>query len=81
MVGSKKQLFPAHKAVLAAQSPVFEAMFSHKDSKETQEGRVELIDISGEAVQQMLQYLYTGKVDQVDKYALELFVAADKVIY
>jgi len=63
---------------LIGRSPVFEAMFEH-DTKEAQSGRVEISDISVEAFDRMLKYIYTGKVDQIEEWAVQLLIAADKV--
>ena len=68
----------AHKAMLAAQSPVFAAMFEH-DTKERAESRVEIVDLEGPVIQEMLRFIYTGKVPFfLDSMAVELLVAADK---
>ena len=68
----------AHKAILAARSPVFAAMFEH-DCKEKQDSSVEITDMSGEVLEALLRYIYTGQVQFLDQFALELMTAADKV--
>ena len=70
--------FQLHKAILRARSQVFAAMFQN-DLKEANEGRVEIPDVSAEVFGQLLRYIYSGKIPDMDKYALELFVVADKV--
>ena len=45
---------PCHKFVLAMKSPVFDAMFDMKDSKEVVESRIEIPNISDEALQAMV---------------------------
>jgi len=67
-----------HKCILAARSPVFTAMFEHKETKEAQENRVEITDLSIEVCRILVEYIYTGKVNSVHEYALELLEAADK---
>lgn len=52
--------FRAHKAILAARSPMFRGMFSH-DMKETKYNRVEVPDVDPEVLQEMLRFIYTGK--------------------
>lgn len=75
-VGEEK--FQAHRAILAARSPVFAKMFEH-ESLEKMENRIVIEDISVEAMKQLLHYLYTGDTDELstEEY-LSLFVAADK---
>ncbi|XP_065205296.1 speckle-type POZ protein B-like isoform X7 [Planococcus citri] len=69
--------YPAHKAVLAARSPVFCAMFTHS-TKENELGRVEIEDINEAVVEEMLKYIYTGKCENLDGLAEGLMAAADK---
>ncbi|XP_065203943.1 speckle-type POZ protein B-like [Planococcus citri] len=69
--------YPAHKAILAARSPVFCAMFKHS-TKENELNRVDIKDINEAVVEGMLKYIYTGKCDDLDELAEELLVAADK---
>ena len=69
--------FEAHKLILAAASPVLEAMF--KDgTKEHQESCVNIEDIDSDVFDVFLRYLYSGEVDQLDEMCLDLFTAADK---
>ncbi|XP_065205310.1 speckle-type POZ protein B-like isoform X20 [Planococcus citri] len=69
--------YPAHKAVLAARSPVFCAMFKHS-TKESELNRVDIEDINEAVVEGMLKYIYTGKCDDLDELAEGLLAAADK---
>ncbi|CAG0901627.1 unnamed protein product [Darwinula stevensoni] len=69
--------FVAHKAILAARSPVFAAMFEH-EMEERKAGRVEIADVEPEVLQEMLRFVYTGKSPNLDKLADELLAAADK---
>lgn len=52
--------FRAHKAILAARSPMFKGMFSH-DMKETKYNRVEVPDVDPDVLDEMLRFIYTGK--------------------
>lgn len=52
--------FKAHKAILAARSPMFRGMFSH-DMKETKYNRVEVEDVEPDVLEEMLRFVYTGK--------------------
>jgi hypothetical protein len=45
-----------------ANSDVFRAMFSHKNTKEAHEGRIQINDSTPTAVHQMLIYMYTGEL-------------------
>ena len=70
--------FQLHKAILSARSKVFAAMFE-SDLQEAKEGRAKIPDVSAEVFEQLLRYIYSGKIPDMDKFALELLVAADKV--
>ena len=76
VVGKKE--FALHKAILAARSAVFAAMFA-SDLEEKRQGRVQIPDISVEVFEQLLRFVYAGTIPPMDQYALELFIAADKV--
>ena len=65
-----------HTNILAARSPVFQAMFQH-DTAEAQSKVVEMVDVEPEIAMEMLQYIYTGNTKSAGKEA-ELLAAADK---
>lgn len=67
----------AHKAILAARSRVFAAMFEHQTA-EAHSGIITITDLSADAVEEMLRYVYTGQTP--DSYCVtgELMAAADK---
>lgn len=67
----------AHKAMLVAQSSVFEAMF-HSDMRESSENRVDIDDLDYEVADQMLQFIYTDKAPKLELMADRLLKAADK---
>ncbi|XP_021952551.1 speckle-type POZ protein [Folsomia candida] len=69
--------YQAHKAVLAARSPVFAAMFEH-EMEERKQNRVEITDVDNEVLREMLRFIYTGKSGNLDKMADDLLAAADK---
>jgi hypothetical protein len=50
-------------------SDVFHAMFSHENTKEAREGRIQITDSTATAVRQMLIYMYTGELPT--EYAME----------
>ncbi|KAL7303416.1 hypothetical protein TKK_0004600 [Trichogramma kaykai] len=69
---------PAHRVILAAASPVFNAMFSH-NMLENQSQSVDMVDISYDTAVEMLRYIYTGSVEtQECSLVAEVLVAADK---
>lgn len=70
--------FYAHKAILAARSPVFNAMFEH-EMTESRKGRVEISDIDPDVFSEMLKFIYTGNTPQIQGMAEDLLAAADKV--
>ena len=69
--------FKVHKNILAARSPVFAAMFKH-DMKERNTGIVKIDDVSQDVMEEVLRFVYTGKVLNIDKMADDLLTAADK---
>lgn len=77
--------FRAHRAILAARSPVFAAMFEH-DTLEKAEDRVDIEDLDGDVLHQLLRYVYSGSTapDAEDEAGssssviLSLLAAADK---
>lgn len=69
--------FKAHKSVLAARSPVFNAMFEH-EMEECTKNRVEINDLDPEVFKEMMRFVYTGKAPNLDKMADNLLAAADK---
>ncbi|KAJ8674972.1 hypothetical protein QAD02_010758 [Eretmocerus hayati] len=68
--------FKVNKKVLSVQSPVFRAMFEH-DMKEKIENTIMIPDVDAEVMQELLLFIYCGKVKCFDR-AMELFRAADK---
>ncbi|XP_065223287.1 speckle-type POZ protein-like [Planococcus citri] len=72
--------YPAHKAILAARSPIFAAILQRKDTRngKNRKIRINVTHMSDEVFRAMLQYIYTGKCDNLDQLAGRLFVAATK---
>ncbi|CAO2599066.1 Speckle-type POZ protein [Lemmus lemmus] len=71
------QEFWAHKAILAARSPVFRAMFEH-DTEERRNNCVEIHDLEPEVFKAMMSFIYTGKEPDLDSMADAVLAAADK---
>jgi len=74
-----KQEFPAHKAILAERSEVFEAMFN-VEMKESHEKRIIIEDMTSDAVSDLLTFIYTDTAPNISECsrAEELLAAAEK---
>ena len=59
----------AHTLILCSRSPVFSAMFSH-DTKENQEKRIVIQDISSSAAAGLLEFMYTDTVSDITTLAM-----------
>lgn len=75
IVGGRE--FKVHKAILAARSPVFLAMFKH-DMKEKHENMVEIPDIDERVMREVLRFIYAEKVERIQELANDLLAAAEK---
>ena len=73
----KEKEFKAHKVVLAAMSPVFEAMFQ-EGYKEHEDNYVNIEDMDSDVFEVFLRYLYSGQVDKLEEMFTVLLAAADK---
>lgn len=72
------KLFQAHSAILAARSPVFEAMLRN-EMKEKTEKTLDILDFDADVFRDLLWYLYTGKTKPMSvDLALPLLQLADK---
>jgi len=69
--------FECHKVFLASSSPVFKAMFNTQ-MKEKISNEVHIDDVKPDVMADLLQFIYTGKFSNFDKFAMDLFIAADK---
>ncbi|CAE8612019.1 unnamed protein product [Polarella glacialis] len=68
---------PVHRCVLAAASPVFETMFE-SGMREGHTTTIEVEDVSPEAIEMMVCYIYTGGVLPMSEQLSELFVLGNK---
>ncbi|GFS29510.1 speckle-type POZ protein-like B [Nephila pilipes] len=72
------QTFHAHKNILSARSPVFQAMFETNMKEKAQE-RVDIPDLDDDTVRRMLLYVYTDGLKDIQwEKASRLFSVADK---
>ncbi|KAI8492490.1 hypothetical protein Bbelb_299430 [Branchiostoma belcheri] len=69
------ELFPCHRAVLAACSRYFHTMFTC-GLQETRQRTVRLLEVSAESVSQLIEFAYTGRVEVNRDNVYELYAAA-----
>jgi len=69
--------YNCHKIVLSGSSTVFKAMFSN-DFKEKKSSEVVIEDLEESTVTELIHYIYSGKVRNLNDQALKLLAAADK---
>lgn len=67
----------AHKVILAARSPVFNAMFNH-NMRESETKALNIEDLDMDTVKDMLRYIYAGKIENLNTRSPRLLEAADK---
>ncbi|KAH9382514.1 hypothetical protein HPB48_011331 [Haemaphysalis longicornis] len=67
----------AHKPILVARCSVFASMFEH-DMLENVLNKVDIKDIDHDVFSEMLRFIYTGKAPDIDKFPMDLLVAAEK---
>ena len=71
--------FKAHRIVLCAASPFFYSALNN-DMKESKEGLIRLEDTSKVAIEELLDYFYTGHVDVTQHNAFDLLKIADFLV-
>lgn len=69
--------FYAHKVVLAARSPVFHAMFA-RDADHEANRVVKILDVHDEVLKELLRFVYTGRVANVEDATCEMLIAAER---
>ncbi|KAJ8675384.1 hypothetical protein QAD02_011170 [Eretmocerus hayati] len=67
----------AHKVILTCGNAVFTAMFMH-NLKENNENIINIEDIEFDVMLELLRFMYTGHISNVEKMPEELLIAADK---
>ena len=78
---SQGKIFHVHRNILACSSAVFHSMLTN-DTMEKQTGQMTIEDMEPDTVEEMLNYIYTGTVKDpvLDRKAMDLFVAADRLV-
>jgi speckle-type POZ protein len=73
--------FQAHKSILAIRSAFFAVMFEHP-TKENLTNRIEVEDVEPAVFNEILRFLYTGKVSEsaMDKMSARILAVADKYL-
>jgi len=61
LVASETEVL-CHRAVLAASSPYFRAMF-HSTLRESREQRIKLDGVTALALKRLVDYIYTGRIE------------------
>ena len=67
--------YHAHRNILSAGTDYFNAMLTH-DTRESQLGKVEMMDVDSECVKVCIDYIYTGKANVPDGKIEELIHVA-----
>lgn len=75
VVGEKE--IQAHRNILSARSPVFSRMLN-SEMMESSSREILIDDITEEALREMLSFVYTGQVPNIQVLAHQLYYAADK---
>ena len=71
--------FKAHRNVLSAVSPFFSKLLQ-SDMKENREGIVRFEEILGAAMEDVLEFIYTGSVDVTQENSKDLIAAANYLL-
>ncbi|XP_039441366.1 speckle-type POZ protein-like [Culex pipiens pallens] len=71
--------FYAQRAILSVRSPVFAAMFQ-SGMQESALNRIVIEDIEPDVFEEVLRFIYVGKVKGLERMAHELLAAADKYV-
>ncbi|GBN72473.1 Speckle-type POZ protein [Araneus ventricosus] len=75
---TRSKIYPAHKCVLSARSPVFRAMFLN-NARENANDCIDIKDLRSNAVKSMLLYMYRAEIPISDGLgAYRLYIAAAK---
>ena len=72
--------FSAHKIVLAAGSSVFLSMFQSNGFIESETNIIKIDDLEPPVVYEMLRFLYSDRIENANRFARGLLIAADKYL-
>lgn len=78
VIKTRDRVFPAHKIILAIQSPVFAKTLT-TETKESKENSIFLPNVDGDVVEELMTFMYERKLEKVyhdDAIALKLFKIA-----
>lgn len=78
LVANDNVELPCHKFILASRSDVFATMFAFENSTEALSGKVVMADVTSDAAQALLKYMYTDCIDAMSAQNECLLAAADK---
>ena len=70
--------FQAHRIILAARSPVFGALFQNEFREMKIKSTVDIVDIDADVFEELLRFVYTGRVNQLEQLAEHLLFASNK---
>lgn len=79
VVTSTNKKFHVHKSILAARSEVFSAMFD-SDMVENKRNSMTIEDFDDEVIQELLRYIYCGRIENIEELSSSLLKAADKYL-
>jgi BTB/POZ domain len=76
-VCSDEEKIPAHKCILSIQCPIFAAMLrATMNEKKSNEAVIK--DIDSETMTELLRFIYSRKVNEIEEINVDLFKAAEK---
>ena len=78
IVSQTGKKIPCHKFELSKVSPVFDAMLKMKESKEVSNGCIEIIDVSDQALEAMVKFIYANYIQENEDVCQDLLILANK---
>ena len=78
IVSQTGKKIPCHKFELSKVSPVFDAMLKMKESKEVSNGCIEIIDVSDQALEAMVKFIYANYIQEDEDVCQDLLILANK---
>lgn len=79
VITSTNKKFHVHKNILAARSDVFSVMFN-SDMVEKKNNSMTIHDFDDEIIQELLRYIYCGRIQNLEKISSSLLKAAEKYL-